>query len=187
MDHIGSKVKQLRIDKGMTLKELSTLTNLSTGFLSQFERDQGTIAIESLQVISDVFDVSISHFITPKKNTSSPVLRSYAQHDYQVINSQYISSILVNDPEQAAFLPRIVEILPSKSDNEDVELQTHKGVEFIYVLEGILDLYVDHELHSMYPGDAAYFESTKEHNWINNTNKTVKLLTVNSPNSFISE
>lgn len=187
MDNIGFKVKELRRLKGMTLKELSEKTNLSIGFLSQFERDQGTIAIDSLQSIAEVFDVDMTYFLSPKKTDKSPIVRSYAQHDMQIINSLYISKMLVNDTQSAAFLPRVVEILPNREITEEPSTQTHNGVEFIYVLEGVLDLIIDNETHSLHPGDSAYFESTKPHNWINNTTRIVKLLSINSPNTFKSE
>ncbi|MDU2662878.1 MAG: DNA-binding protein, partial [Clostridioides difficile] len=35
---IGAKIKQLRTQKQMTLKDMSEKTNLSIGFLSQLER-----------------------------------------------------------------------------------------------------------------------------------------------------
>lgn len=184
MNNIGSEVKKLRQERSMTLKELSALTNISTGFLSQFERDQNTIAIDSLQAIADVFNVSITHFLGKSEENLSPIVRSYSQKDLKILNSLYISKILVNDASQAHFLPRLVEILPSKEFNDDATKQTHMGVEFIYILEGVLDLLIDNNQYTMYPGDAAYFESSKEHNWINNTTRTVKLLSINSPNTF---
>lgn len=184
MDNIGNKVKTLRNGKGMTLKELSEKTGISIGFLSQFERDQGTIAIDSLQTIANVFDVDITYFLSPKKSVTSPIVRSYGQHDMQIINSLYISKMLINNVEAAPFLPRIVEILPSKQIIEEPDTQTHNGVEFIYVLEGVLDLLIDNETHTLHPGDSAYFESTKPHNWINNTSRIVKILSINSPNTF---
>lgn len=187
MEHIGTKVKNLRLAKGMTLKELSSATELSIGFLSQFERDQTTIAIDSLQTIAEVFDVHLTYFISNKDDEVSPIVRSYSQRDLQILNSNHISKILVNDTEKALFLPRLIEILPKKDNGDPVNAQTHKGVEFIYVLEGVLDLLIEGEEYSMYPGDAAYFESSREHNWINNTTKTVKLLSVNSPNTFCTE
>lgn len=46
--NIGMKIKKLRTEKGMTLKELSEKSELSVGILSQFERGLTTIAVDSL-------------------------------------------------------------------------------------------------------------------------------------------
>ncbi|MDN6615831.1 MAG: helix-turn-helix domain-containing protein, partial [Enterococcus sp.] len=59
---IGEKVKNLRNERGMTLKQLSEATGLSTGFLSQFERGITTIAVEHLATIAALFKVKINYF-----------------------------------------------------------------------------------------------------------------------------
>ena len=69
-------------------------------------------------------------------------------------------------------------------NQENIELYSHEGEEFIYVLEGILTLNVDNTQTDLYPGDSAHIKSISPHNWRNNTSKIVKILTVNSPNPF---
>ena len=49
---IGQRVKGIRKARHMTLKELSEMTGLSSGFLSQFERGLTNIAIDSLSKIA---------------------------------------------------------------------------------------------------------------------------------------
>src|SRR5699024_11472383 len=49
MDKIGEKIKKLRFERGMTLKDLSDKTGLSVSFLSQIERGSSSIAITSLK------------------------------------------------------------------------------------------------------------------------------------------
>lgn len=181
MENIGAKVKALRLENKMTLKELGALSSLSIGFLSQFERDQTTIAIDSLYKLANIFNVDITYFIESKSKSSSPIVRKYDNADIQVLSSKFISRVLINDVD-ASFLPRIIEILPNYESDIKPDLISHEGEEFIYVLEGILDLIIDGITQSLYPGDAAYISSKQHHNWINNTNKTVKLLTINYPN-----
>ncbi len=78
MNHnIGEKVKELRTNNKMTLKELSEKTNLSTGFLSQFERGLTTIAIDSLQQISRVLGVDITFFFESPPTSRGAILKSY--------------------------------------------------------------------------------------------------------------
>lgn len=49
MEEIFQKIKQLRFEQGMTLKELSEKTELSVSFLSQIERGTSSLAITSLK------------------------------------------------------------------------------------------------------------------------------------------
>ena len=51
---IGAKVKALRTEKKMTLKQLSEGSGLSVGFLSQFERGLSSIALDSLEKLSEI-------------------------------------------------------------------------------------------------------------------------------------
>ena len=47
-EQIGAKMKARRLQKGLTLKQLGDLTDLSVGFLSQAERGLTTISLNSL-------------------------------------------------------------------------------------------------------------------------------------------
>ena len=51
---IGARIKSLRTEQKMTLKQLSELSGLSAGFLSQLERGLSTIAIDSLANLSKI-------------------------------------------------------------------------------------------------------------------------------------
>ena len=59
---VGNRIKKLRTKKKMTLKELSLLSDLSVGFLSQLERGLTSVAIDTLEQLSRIFNVDISFF-----------------------------------------------------------------------------------------------------------------------------
>ena len=180
---IGKTIKELRNNKNLTLKDLSAKTNLSTGFLSQLERGLTTVDTNSLQKIAEALDIDLSYFFPATKNNKKAVLRSYEREVFRVENSQYIHYYLTNDMENKDMLPRLVEILPTNLQEEIVPYQ-HKGEEFIYILEGILNLHLGSEEHELYPGDSAHIDSSLGHNWSNKTNKVIKLIAVNTPNTF---
>ena len=48
---IGRKIKQLRIQKGLTLEELASRSELTKGFLSQLERD---LTSPSMATLNDI-------------------------------------------------------------------------------------------------------------------------------------
>lgn len=187
MTDIGLIVNKLRKEKKITLKELSEKSGLSTGFLSQFERGMTTIAVDSLMIIAKILDVDLDVFFEKKVNNTSKemLIRSY-DREVSSVNSKYIQFNLVKDLAKAEFLPRIYEILPSKYGSKPTENYVHEGVEFIYVLEGVLTMHVKNKSFEMYPEDSIYLDSKTPHNWENNTNKIVRILTVNYPNPYIS-
>ncbi|WP_072897839.1 cupin domain-containing protein [Clostridium fallax] len=183
---IGKKIKKLRTNKNITLKELSEKTELSIGFLSQLERGLTTVAIDSLGKIGKELGVDLSYFFKAPQKRKEIVLRSYEKEVFQVENNRFIKYNLSNDLEDKAFLPQLFEILPSDV-NENLLCYEHKGEEFVYVLEGVLTLIIDDEKKALYPGDSAHYDSGIKHNWANYTSKPVKLLTIHTPNIFKEE
>lgn len=181
--NIGEIIKTLRLSKKMTLKELSESTDLSIGFLSQVERGLTALAITSLEKIADALNVDLSYFFPIKKKNHEAVMRSYEKEVFQIQNNRFITYHLTNDVGGKKMLPRLIEILPSKENEEIVQYQ-HEGEEFVYVLEGVFALILNNEKQDLYPGDSVHFDSRIIHNWANYTNKTVRILSVNYPNSF---
>src|SRR5699024_1917568 len=118
------------------------------------------------------------------KDISDPVVHSFALPAVQV-GPQIIQHILSHDVSSFDFLPRIFTLLPlANTAEENLEMYTHNGEEFIYILEGIATIQVGSSQYTLYPGDSIQIHSNESHNWMNHTNKVVRLLTVNVPNPF---
>lgn len=174
---IGKKIKELRLKAGYTLNDMSEKTGLSTGYLSQLERGLTTIAIDTLIRISEIFQVDISYFVEKKSGKTGPIVKTYERDLMQVLGNRFIYYSLSNTLDEGRLYPRYIEILPGGID-EQINVYKHEGEEFVYVLEGILTLLLDGEEHSLYPGDTAHYSSKQEHNWVNKTNKTVKVMSI---------
>jgi len=178
---VGKKIKQFRTENGFTLKDLSEMTSLSTGFLSQLERGLTTVAIDSLEKIAQALGVDLNHFFALPEGRHETVLRSHARQVFRIENNQFIHYLLSRDVRDKKMLPRFMEILPHKIE-EELTLSRHGGEEFVYIIEGILTLGIDNCEYDLYPGDTAHYSSRLPHNFANNTSKTVKLIIVNTPN-----
>ena len=182
INSIGDKIKSLRMKKKYTLKQLSEETGLSTGFLSQLERGMSSIAIDSLAKITEVLGVDLSSFF---ENTESPqkdiVKRSFDMPPTYV-TPQILYYNHCGDNESHDLFPRVFHLMPFANADDALEMYSHEGEEFIYILEGIVTVYVGDMQYILYPGDSVHIRSNTEHNWMNRTNKMAKLLTVNFPN-----
>lgn len=184
--NVGIKIKKLRTEKGITLKELSEKSELSVGFLSQLERGLTTIAVDSLEKIAEILGVHLTYFFNYPHKSKDRVLRSYEQEITDSGDGGFIKYSLSTNLEDKALVPRLVEILPQK-ENEEIFSYKHDGEEFFYVLEGILTLFIDGERYEVYPGDSVHMNSNIAHNWANYTNKKVKLISVNTPNHLYEQ
>jgi transcriptional regulator with XRE-family HTH domain len=186
-DSIGKMIKDLRTDKNFTLKDMSEKTGLSTGFLSQLERGITSVAIDSLEKIASILEVDLLYFFQAQKTVETKknnIVRKHQRIFIPVTDTIY-QTTLSNHPNEFEIFPRIFELLPTHNELEqELALYTHKGEEFVYVLEGILTIILDNQEHILYPGDSIQIKSDVPHNWKNETNKITKILCINSPNPF---
>ena len=181
---IGSKIKALRIQNKMTLKQLSEKTNFSVGFLSQLERGMTSIAIDSLGEMARIFGVELSAFFEENKvEKGNDIVRSY-EKKATAVSPSIIQFNLSRNLDAFGFLPREVHIMPFSTLGDDVALYHHEGEEFVYVLEGVLTIRTDDGEWELYPGDSIQIHSECNHNWQNKTNAVTKILCVNTPNPF---
>lgn len=166
----------------MTLKQLSEKSDLSISFLSQVERGIASIAVTSLEKIAKVFEVDLSYFFPSPQKHEALIVRSYEQEVFSVEESR-IYHRLANDLDGKMLEPLLVSILPCQS-REGITPYSHEGEEFVYVLEGILTVFVDNGEFQLNPGDSMHISSMTPHEWANFTNKLVKVLCVSIPRIF---
>ncbi len=185
MDHnlaIGSKIKQFRTAKGYTLKQLSEETGFSVGFLSQLERGISTAAIDSLAKLASVFDVPLTSFFDSVESPKpSPVMRDFELQPSEISPHIY-QYILSQNPGGFHILPRMYLLMPFDKPDDDIQISGHQGEEWIYMLEGILTVYIANQTYELYPGNSIHFDSTVPHNWMNRTGRAARFLAVNFPN-----
>lgn len=61
--NLGEKIKNLRLKKKLTLRELSEKVNLKANTLSQIENEKRKPSIESLNALADFFNVSVDYLL----------------------------------------------------------------------------------------------------------------------------
>lgn len=180
MDEIFKKIKKLRDEQGLTLKELSEKTELSVSFLSQIERGTSSLAITSLKKIADAFGVPMIHFFEEeeeghyaiKKNDQKPFKIEHSDSTYVRLSSQFPDRKLE---------PVLVTIKPFQKEAEPV---SHPGEEFYYVLEGAVLFTIDQSEYYLQKGEAIHYPSTLTHTWENPLNTEAVLLSVITPALF---
>ena len=182
---IGFKIKTLRTGQNLTLKQLSEQTELSIGFLSQLERGMSSVAIDSLEKIAKALDVPLTSFFSHSAaKDHDPIVHSF-ELQATPVSEQILQYTLSKDELNFEILPRIFTLMPfANFDADELEMYSHTGEEFIYVLEGIVTLFIGTRQYTLYPGDSTQINSTEPHNWMNSTNKIAKLLSINTPNPF---
>ncbi len=152
-------LRNLRRDRGMTLKDLATACSLSTSFLSQAERGLCSVSIPTLERICAVLNVTLAEFftmVTPaaQSTESTPtVLHSEDQAAISLSDASIKYRFLSRD-----FPGRLFEVVIGEIPTGYVyPPAAHAGEEFGYVLSGCLRLTLGEEEHMLHPGDSYHF------------------------------
>lgn len=182
MTELSGKIKELRLRKSLTLKELSRLTSFSVSFLSMVERGMSSLSISSLAKIAEALGVNPSYFFSPPRVTAQ-VARLDQRQDFQLEGSRIVYNSLSGSLENKVLEPLIVTVPPGLKKSETLTY-THRGEEFGYVLKGALTMIIDGECYVLGPGDSIHFDSSVPHHWENRTTEPVQALWILTPRLF---
>ena len=176
-EQIGAKMKACRQEKGLTLKQLSDMVDLSVGFLSQAERGLATIRLNSLYRLATALEVDVSFFFNAPVSAEKDqfVVRGYERNCLRV-TPDFVYYALCPDPKHSEIFPEIYELLPGSG--AEGETYQNQQEEYLYVIEGVLTAWLDDCEYQLYPGDTMWIPSNHKHKWQNNTPHIVKLLSV---------
>lgn len=180
MENIYERIRSLRANMNMTLKELSEKSGLSISFLSQVERGNSSLAITSLQKIADVFNVSMSSFFESTVSNSffTPV---EGRKSFQIERSNSVFARLGGDFSGKVLEP--IHIILAPRQEKDVVFN-HPGEEFYYILKGSVLMTVGEKEYEMNEGDTIHFPSMLDHTWSNPTEESVHMIAVLTPIIF---
>ena len=173
---IGSKIKALRQASELTQAELAARARLTKGFISQLERDQTSISLDSLLDILDALGVTISEFFGDR-GVSKVV---YSPRDRVAMSDKNVRrfDMLVPGSTNNLMDPIMVSLDPGEKLPTE---EPHAGEEFGYILAGTLTLVIGKKMQKVSPRSCFYFESDKPHQYQNNGNIKVNFLWVTSP------
>ncbi|MCL4765005.1 MAG: XRE family transcriptional regulator [Hyphomicrobiaceae bacterium] len=161
-DLVGGQIRELRKTKRLTLQEVADAVGVSVGYLSQIERNQSKLPIGVLRKISDLFGVHINWFFPPADGNSPEerdvVVRAKSRRKMSFTGLGITEELL--SPNLAGPLELLLSTLQPGADSGDY---SHGGSEAGYVIQGLLDLWVDGRLYQLRQGDSFAFESARVH------------------------
>ncbi len=177
---VGARVRSLRRERGLTIEQLAVATGLTKGFISQLERDRTAPSLSSIARICDALGVRLSHIF---ESEPAPALVR-RQERPRVETRSATESHLLSSRDEERFQAIESEIAPGAGAG-DVLSSLPGEVEFVYVLEGSLELQVADETHVLEAGDTLTYPLTKPHTWRNaSKTKPLRVLWVSVPNPY---
>ena len=164
---IGHRMKELRIQYGLTQQELADRAELTKGFISQLERNQNSPSVGTLLDIIQCLGMTPAEFFTD----SEPEQIVYKANDYfEKIDEEKNS--------------KVEWIIPNAQTRSMEPVRLTLNEEFGYVIKGTVKLCYGGKVHTVKAGESFYFKAGKKHFIENKSSKDAMLIWVSNPPSF---
>ncbi len=180
---LGKKIKQFREFRQISGKDLALRANLLPGQLEIIEEKGIVPSLGHLIKISRALGVRIGTFLDDQEQIGPVIVKAGEEKSSLSFSTKDETSrehlnffSLAQDKSGRHMDPFIVEIEPSKEP--DYKLSSHEGEEFIYVLEGSIEINYGKDIFHINKGDTIYLDSVVAHNVHAAGNQPAKILAV---------
>jgi transcriptional regulator with XRE-family HTH domain len=193
MKNLGENLRFIRLQKKLTLQELSQMSKVSKSQLSQIERNVSVPTVTKLQRIAEALNINFSNLLPQNGNSSNeadPADNKDKSTGISVVRKKERKKMIM--PWGAMYemlcpdLRRKIEFIyihypvGTKVDGP----YTHEGEECGVVLEGTFKgTFGDMEV-ILEPGDSIYYDSTIPHCWETIGDTEVRAIWAITPPSF---
>ena len=173
-------MRSLRRERGLTIEQVAAATGLTKGFISQLERDRTSPSLSSIARICDVLGVRLSQIF--EREPGPALVRREERPEIDTYFPTH--NWLLTSREERRLQAIESEVAPGGGAGD--ELYSLPGeVEFVYVLEGTLELLVGDERLVLSEGDALTYELSKPHTWRNpSSTDKLRVLWLAVPNPY---
>ena len=180
MDSVNARMKELRIDRRITLQQLSEMTGFSKGYLSRIERADAAPRLPTIQRIALALDVGMESILEgiegDKGNTHKiDIVPHRGEGAAREVSSGsgYSFRSLVHHFRGKYMVPYLMKIRQGRTDTF-----CHDSEEFIFVLQGSVKLSYEGKVRLLEKGDSAYFDSRLGHRLENDGGEDAEILNV---------
>jgi transcriptional regulator with XRE-family HTH domain len=180
MEHVGTKLRELRRVKNLSLKQLAHRSGCSSSYLSMIENGKVDPGISRLKKIADGLEVTLVDLFQ-NQSDAKVVIRKYERIQGEFRGSRTKIQILVPQIPGKQMDARLAIVSPGGGSEGDYQ---HPGEEFGLVLAGSLRLTVGGATYHLAKDDSFYFSSTQSHSFENAGDEDAIVVWVNHPASW---
>ncbi len=160
---VGSKLRAMRQQRGLSIRDLANACDLSANTISLIERGQMAPSIVTLQKLAMALEVKISFFFEEPADKGVSFVKANQRDQVRSdgILMENLGTGLADQTMELIFLQLDVK---AKSGTKRA---SHSGHEFIFCLEGEIDCEVNGRRYLLQKGDSILFEAQLSHRWHN--------------------
>lgn len=165
--NVGERIKNLRESKNITREELSQRTGLSIDQIVSIEDDINLPSLAPLIKIARVMGVRLGTFLDDNDALGPVVTRktdkmkgiSFSNNATEL--RKHMEYHPLSQAKSGRHMePFIIDILASEGE---YTLSSHEGEEFIFILEGTVEINYGKDTYLLESGDSIYYDSIVPH------------------------
>jgi transcriptional regulator with XRE-family HTH domain len=182
---IGEKIRGLREMKNLSIDDMVERSGLSRAQIERIEGDEELPSLAPLIKIARVLGVRLGTFLDDQQELGPVICRqtTIAQREginfsnnAKTVRKNMAYYALSQDKSGRHMEPFLIDIQPAKA--ADFVLSTHEGEEFIYVMDGVIEINYGKETHVLEEGDSIYYDSIVAHHVHVANNEPARILAV---------
>ena len=171
--NVGARVLEMRTQRGLSLRALAELCELSPNTISLIERGATSPSVSTLQRLASALGVHINAFFIDPTEKAQLILTRANERTRSGSASVMLESLGYGLEGQACD-PFVVTLKPGASSGR--QLMAHQGSEMILILAGQLDIEVSGVRYLLHPGDCLLFRGEQPHRWRNPNSQPAEFL-----------
>ncbi len=182
---IGAKVKTIRENRKLSIEDVSERSNLSVESITSIENGELIPGLTPLIKIARVLGVRLGTFMDDQENLGPVLVKKANEKDQNITrfserdnakSSDLDFYTLAQNKADRHMDPFVIDVYPDSE--KEVKLSTHEGEEFIYVLEGEIEVNYGKDKYVLNVGDSIYYDSIVAHHLHCHGSEKAKILAV---------
>jgi transcriptional regulator with XRE-family HTH domain len=180
---VGHKIRGIRESKNLTVEEIAESSGLSVEQINSIENDQNLPSLGPLIKIARALGVRLGTFMDDNDSLGPVVTRAEDRERERSISFSNGASDarkhmeyhpLAQQKAGRHMEPFVIDINPE--ENPNYTLSAHEGEEFIYVMEGEIEVEYGKDKYNLKEGDSIYYDSIVKHHLHGAPGKPAKIL-----------
>lgn len=182
---IGAKIRGLRETKNLSIEEIAERSGLTVDQIESIETDQNLPSLGPLIKIARALGVRLGTFMDDNDDLGPIVTRAAdREKDSSISFSNDATDArkhmeyhpLAQQKAGRHMEPFVIDINPE--DSPEFQLSAHEGEEFIYVMQGEVEIVYGKETYKLGEGDSIFYDSIVKHHVHGAPGKSAKILAV---------
>ena len=172
---VGVRLRILRERRGLSLRGLAEVCNLSPNTISLIERGISSPSVATLHRLAIALGVPITSFFDKEIEKKEVILTRAGERPCSKSASVLLESLGAGLQDQT-LEPFVVTLKPGADSGRQV--MGHAGHELVYCLQGKVEYEVAGQQYRLAVGDALLFEARLAHRWRNPSSESAIFLLV---------